>query len=412
MRYDHGVTERAPTDAPNREPGTPRTRKRRRLLLVLTIGITFAIMLIAAVVAELVLRSSGDHLLDRVAEIRYRVEADAHGGIVPTPDWAGKQRIEGRWVELHSNNLGLRRRDATRAKQPGESRILCIGDSMVYGQGVGDDETFCALLEHDLRATGKSVSIGNAGIPSTGLPDQVATLRRFRKSFDPDVVVSCFYMGNDFIDHLEERQVIDGYFLSCRNLEFCLGSWRYRLAYNSYLAYEVESFLIADLPALALDEPWFRGDLLPEPPKESPARYQEGMFMDQVAPLDPHMERLWKQLEVLLRALRDQAAPLPFVLVIVPTSMHVIPGQYELFFKSPLPGLDAARHHKGESQRRLRELGKRLGVTVFDLTEPLAKDANAAANWLPIDRHLTARGHRVVADWLRPRLERLLDSVR
>ncbi len=132
--------------------------------------------------------------------------------------------------------------------------------------------------------------------------------------------------------------------------------------------------------------------------------------MDQVAPLAAHVQELWRRVESILGEVRDQAKPVPLAVLVIPTSIHVIPGHYELFLGSALTGLDPTRCRRGEAQRRLVAICKRLGVPAFDLTRLLADDPDPASNWLTLDRHLSPRGHRTVARWLRPRLAALLED--
>ena len=44
-----------------------------------------------------------------------------------------------------------------------EIRIVALGDSGIYGQGVGRNETYPAKLERALKARGHDVSVANAG---------------------------------------------------------------------------------------------------------------------------------------------------------------------------------------------------------------------------------------------------------
>jgi D-alanyl-lipoteichoic acid acyltransferase DltB (MBOAT superfamily) len=58
--------------------------------------------------------------------------------------FAGKTHTINRW--------GMRDRDRTLAKPEGTTRIALVGSSLVMGFGVGDDETFAALLEERLNS--------------------------------------------------------------------------------------------------------------------------------------------------------------------------------------------------------------------------------------------------------------------
>jgi hypothetical protein len=70
----------------------------------------------------------------------------------------------GSQTPLTTNAEGLRihRPAPATGGASGEQRILCSGDSFTYGAGVGDDDTFCARLEHAMPGV-RTVNIAHSG---------------------------------------------------------------------------------------------------------------------------------------------------------------------------------------------------------------------------------------------------------
>src|SRR2546425_4995755 len=62
------------------------------------------------------------------------------------------------------NGFGCRDRDYPVAKPPGVVRIIGIGDSLTFGQGVEEADTFLARLERDLTARSLRVEVINCGV--------------------------------------------------------------------------------------------------------------------------------------------------------------------------------------------------------------------------------------------------------
>ena len=56
------------------------------------------------------------------------------------------------------NSLGLRNREIAPAKPEGVTRIMMLGDSIVFGWGVAQDKTMSVVLEQDL-AVGLSLTL-------------------------------------------------------------------------------------------------------------------------------------------------------------------------------------------------------------------------------------------------------------
>jgi len=97
-------------------------------------------------------------------------------------------------VAVDTNSLGFRDEEFAVQKAPGELRILCLGDSLTYGQGVRLDLTWPQRLEAQLRRErGGAVEVINAGFaagPGVNTPDGYDRwVAEHGILFAPDVVV-------------------------------------------------------------------------------------------------------------------------------------------------------------------------------------------------------------------------------
>jgi hypothetical protein len=109
------------------------------------------------------------------------------------------------------NSLGLRGKEL--GPRQDELRVLALGDSLVYGQGVADQDTLPALLEEELRARDPSRrdwSVVNAGHRAYDTRQELALLEELGPRIDPDIVLLCWYWND-----LKERNIE----LTYRNLK-------------------------------------------------------------------------------------------------------------------------------------------------------------------------------------------------
>jgi lysophospholipase L1-like esterase len=99
-------------------------------------------------------------------------------------------------VMISTNALGFRDREIER-KQDGELRILLLGDSITFGYGVSDEETYGRKLESMLTSElGRKVRTVNAGMGGFNTVQEAAFLEHQAAAIDPDVV-SLLYLPND-----------------------------------------------------------------------------------------------------------------------------------------------------------------------------------------------------------------------
>jgi lysophospholipase L1-like esterase len=95
---------------------------------------------------------------------------------------------------------GMRRSEPFPPKQPGVTRVMVVGDSLTYGYGVAEEDTFVALLNKQIAG----MEFLNLGIPGAQSEDILGVVRRFLPQLQPDVVVYAVCL-NDFLPSQREE---------------------------------------------------------------------------------------------------------------------------------------------------------------------------------------------------------------
>lgn len=109
--------------------------------------------------------------------------------LVHRPHEAGT--VGGRPYRL--NSLALRDEELPRARQPGELRVLCLGDSSTFGYGVDREESYPERLEELLRDRhGGPVQVINAGYVSATSFQGRELYQRLARELEVDWVVAAF----------------------------------------------------------------------------------------------------------------------------------------------------------------------------------------------------------------------------
>lgn len=174
------------------------------------------------------------------------------GLVIPDKDlgWRLQPRKEG---PLATNELGLR---DTTYNPRADKTILLLGDSLSWGDGLGDvKKGYPFLLEKALsQATGRTVEVVNAGVPGYSTFQQLRYLQLYGLALEPDLIILQFclndvverysavaaYGGDNVFLGVDTRQFIQG--LNgrlLRNSKFyeavtrlLIGLWRDRREYD------------------------------------------------------------------------------------------------------------------------------------------------------------------------------------
>lgn len=116
----------------------------------------------------------------------------------------GHRLVPGQHSYTHSfpvvtNSYGLRDREFSAVPSPDIVRILCLGDSLTFGDGVAVEDTYAKQLEARLGQEGtKKYEVINAGVPSYDTWQEVAYFEEWGVRLKPNTVVIGFY-ANDVV---------------------------------------------------------------------------------------------------------------------------------------------------------------------------------------------------------------------
>jgi hypothetical protein len=168
---------------------------RRLFGLSRKLGVTALTSLLCLAVLEFIFRVAGYRALYDIyskPEIFWRHD--------PLLGWSMEPDVSGEYIgprpfpvefraQVRINSMGLRGPEPTDI-EPGEFRVLLLGDSLVAGFEVDESSTFASLLQERLTAEmGATVQVINAGVRGYGTDQTYLFYRERGRKLRPDVVV-------------------------------------------------------------------------------------------------------------------------------------------------------------------------------------------------------------------------------
>ena len=109
---------------------------------------------------------------------------------------------DGKPFQLRINSTGQRGTEIGK-RAPAELRLLFLGDSFTMAHGLPQEDTFVGrtegLLAQQLPFPTTTI---NGGVNGYSTVQELAYYRYFGRRLQPDVVVLCFFLGNDFRDNM------------------------------------------------------------------------------------------------------------------------------------------------------------------------------------------------------------------
>ena len=164
-------------------------KKRNILINVFLIIIAFLIFLSFT---EIILRNFGlsCSIVDKNNDAPFFVSDEGYHYM--KSNYSGRFKCLTFDTTIKTNSYGFRDKEFNIT----ENGIILLGDSVTFGYGVEQDETFAQILENYLSSKGSDVY--NLGIPGYGLKEYSWLYDRYSKKLKHELVILVLYEGNDF----------------------------------------------------------------------------------------------------------------------------------------------------------------------------------------------------------------------
>ena len=179
----------------------PRSRRRKWIFKILILVVTVTFMLLLGEV--------GARLFSAPLIMPRWVESAPYGirkqignirGTIVTPEYRHK---------FNTNARGFRgTRDYAVPKPAKVFRIITLGDSVVDGYGVEDDQTFAAVLEKKLSAQ-RPTEVINLGIAGFSTAEELIQLQNVGLEQQPDLVVLGYFVNDHFENVTSELYTLE-----------------------------------------------------------------------------------------------------------------------------------------------------------------------------------------------------------
>jgi hypothetical protein len=344
-------------------------------------------LVVTSLVLEIGLRLFWDGYYVKLHRMTPRGHVDFHPtrGSANVPNASVEYGVPEFRTMLVHNSLGFRNREVEPEKAPGTTRILTLGDSMAYGIGVENDETFSARMEQlDPR-----IEVINAGASGYHPGQQLLLLEEQGLALAPDLVLIA-YFWNDLVDAYRDqytRFTVDNGSLQLHapspptreHPAFSAARERRKRAERDYKRLRGRSYLyrfVSD--RLKILRPMLREEL--------------GTLEDRNVYVTPaELEPAWELSFALVLEIANvaRAAGAQPVLVVLPDQVQVEPDV-------DVVGIDDSLL---TVQERLLPFAREHGIPAIDLKPDLREIR--AGNGVPLyhryDRHWNVQGHREAA---------------
>lgn len=321
-----------------------------------------------------------------VTEVAFRLVHAVHPiYIFPTASYNRFRSKPGTlYYGFPANSAGFLDVETEPRKGAGAYRILGVGDSFAFGV-VPYPANFLTVLENDLRARNPAIEVVNMGIPSADVGDYLLLLRKEGLRLDPDLVIVCFFIGNDFWLRSEHGSDPPSYLAA-------------------FLRYALQI-----RPDYTREPRRARDDYRDDAPTMTKPRYLKVLHRrialfskDEAAYLDD-----FAQVSAALAEIRDlcRRHGARLLVVVLPEEMQVSWDARRLAIES-LPGYEPRRYDWEQPNRALAAELDELGVAYLDLYPTFREAGAEAVLYKPRDTHWNVRGNRLAAETIRDYLLR------
>ena len=266
-------------------------------------------------------------------------------------------------VEVKINSEGFRDYEHESASK--KFKILALGDSMTFGQGVEIDKTYLSVIEGKLN-----IEVIKAGVPAYGQDNELEYFLIKGVKYKPDAVV-IFYYPNDNDDNAgnTDRKIAYGSLIQKYRYE-ALPKWKLYI-YTKLYRTNTLRLLRGDYTNLMA----------------ALGRKESGLIENKLFLKSQSKESAdWAKTYALLREFKKNAGSSKLVIVYAPSKQQIYPNKYPKLFGSDT---DTDKPNK-----ILGEIAASLNIEYIDVTGEL-RDLNDSGLYFTHDLHLSEKGHEV-----------------
>lgn len=224
-------------------------------------------------------------------------------------------RFSGQYISI--NSYGFRSHEHNIKKNPDVFRILCLGDSIVFGYGVSDMSPFPFQLETMLNKESKKYEVINMAVTGYNTVQERLLLEKIGLKFQPNLIIIGF-CSNDITGGLRVPTMF-GTLLDIANDPYRLEDMSLLTRLEYYLARKsfLYQLILLKFQALAKKYNWFQKEIVGSYPK-SAIDYFGGVANSDIR----HREEVFKSEILRIKNLADRNK-IKLLLVSFPTSIHL-----------------------------------------------------------------------------------------
>ncbi len=300
------------------------------------------------------------------------------------------------------NSLGLNDAERSVEKPPGTRRILMLGDSFIFGQGVPREKTVASLLEERLGG----VEVINAGIPGYCLDQEYLFYKDRGHRLEPDLVLVGFFV-NDLEPPRFEMELTrgeDGLPARFTPTEGTLRRQQESVARSAISGWLRSHSLFYVLVRNRLDNLLFRlgnPDRSREETAEAPA-FAPIFLVEPDEEISGKWESAFRTLDAFEDLVRAYGADL--ALLSIPSPNQISEEEFDRWGRAR--GLDPSRYSRRKPYEMLSAWCERSGTPCLDLLTTF-EGRDRDRYYFRWDLHWTPEGHRLAADAVEAFLESL-----
>ncbi len=287
---------------------------------------------------------------------------------------------------ITTNEEGFRNSLPYLHENPGRYTIIFSGDSQTAGTGVNDHETFVSLVGQRLNKP-----VLNTGCYGYNTVEEWQILRKVLRQYKPELVILCFYAGNDPYENYRFRRYLGNPYDAPRARQsneekFELSSLKQYLKKNS----SIYNLAIRLRKFTAVNDLLYRLNLVEKEPPLELVVYGKKQSSQK--------EQFWKATEAALERVRQevQGHGARLVVVNIPDRCYID----EVYWAGWLfkYRLKAGDFDLLEPSVRLKDFCREKQVDFLDLNEAFKKESLQGNNmYWKFDLHLSTLGNEVVA---------------